>query len=248
MSESTSGSAPTSGARQRPSYATRVERIFDHAPDTRSLFLRMVGGTPPAFIPGMFISISIPLPGEMRVRPYTIASSPEDGEPFEICFNRVPGGAGVAYLFERGVGDVLNFTGPFGAFTLDRPPNAETVFIAEGTAIAPIRPMIRRMLARNPVHPIHLLYAADRAKHILYRGEVEQWRSAHPELHFETMITVRSEIDPHLLDEIRRRWVDADGDRSRHFYVCGVGKGVLRIRDLLRGAGYERRAVHYEQW
>lgn len=248
MSESTSGSAPAGGARQRPSYAARIERIFDHAPDTRSLFLKMVSGTPPAFIPGMFISISIPLPGEMRVRPYTITSSPEDGEPFEICFNRVPGGAGVAYLFERGVGEVLNFTGPFGAFTLDRPPNAETVFIAEGTAIAPIRPMIRRMLARNSIHPIHLLYAADRADHILYRGEVEQWRSAHPELHFETMITVRSEIDPHLLDEIRRRWVDADGDRSRHFYVCGVGKGVLRIRDLLRGAGYERRAVHYEQW
>jgi len=248
MSESTSGSAPAGGARQRPSYAARIERIFDHAPDTRSLFLKMVSGTPPAFIPGMFISISIPLPGETRVRPYTITSSPEDGEPFEICFNRVPGGAGVAYLFERGVADVLNFTGPFGAFTLDRPPNAETVFIVEGTAIAPIRPMIRRMLARNSMHPIHLLYAADRADHILYRGEVEQWRSAHPELHFETMITVRSEIDPHLLDEIRRRWVDADGDRSRHFYVCGVGKGVLRIRDLLRGAGYERRAVHYEQW
>ena len=248
MSESASGSAPTSGARQRPSYAARIERVFDHAPDTRSLFLKMVSGTPPTFIPGMFISISIPLPGETRLRPYTITSSPEDGEPFEICFNCVPGGAGVAYLFERGVGEVLNFTGPFGAFTLDRPPNAKTVFIAEGTAIAPIRPMIRRMLARNPIHPIHLLYAADRADHILYRGEVEQWRSAHPELHFETMITVRSEIDPHLLDEIRRRWVDADGDRSRHFYVCGVGKGVLRIRDLLRGAGYERRAVHYEQW
>jgi len=248
MSESTSGSAPTSGARQRPSYEARVERIFDHAPDTRSLFLKMVSGTPPAFIPGMFISISIPLPGEMRVRPYTITSSPEDGEPFEICFNRVSGGAGVAYLFERGVGDVLNFTGPFGAFTLDRPPNAETVFIAEGTAIAPIRPMIRWMLARNPIHPIHLLYAADRAEHILYRGEVEQWRSAHPEFHFETMTTTSDKLHAHLFDEIKRRWVDADGDRSRHFYICGVGKSILGIRDLLRGAGYERRAVHYEQW
>src|SRR5260370_1392114 len=101
-----------------------------HAHATRSVLLKMVSGTPPAFIPGMFISISIPLPGEMRVRPYTITSSPEDGEPFEICFNRVPGGAGVADLFERGVGEVLKITGPFGAFTLDRPPNAETVFIA----------------------------------------------------------------------------------------------------------------------
>src|SRR6266849_10373585 len=101
MSESTSGSAPAGGARQRPSYAARIERIFDHAPDTRSLFLKMVSGTPPAFIPGMFISISIPLPGETRVRPYTITSSPEDGEPFEICFNRVPGGPRFSYKLDR---------------------------------------------------------------------------------------------------------------------------------------------------
>jgi ferredoxin-NADP reductase len=40
----------------------------------------------------------------------------------------------------------------------------------------------------------------------------------------------------------------ADSNRTRQFYVCGVGKAVTRIRDLLRGAGYERRAVHYEQW
>lgn len=253
MSESTSGSAPAGGARQRPSYAARVERIFDHTPDTRSLFLKMASGTPPAFIPGMFISISIPLPGEIRVRPYTITSSPEDGEPFEICFNRVPGGAGVAYLFERNVGDVLNFTGPFGTFTVDRAPNAETVFIAEGTAIAPIRPMIRRILAQKPARHVHLLYTADRPEHILFRGEIEQWQSVLAEFHFETIIGDSSlasseELHAGLFDEVKRRWVDTDSDRSRHFYVCGVGKGVLRIRDLLRGAGYERRAVHYEQW
>jgi ferredoxin-NADP reductase len=104
------------------------------------------------------------------------------------------------------------------------------------------------MLARNPIYPIHLLYAADRAEHILYRGEVEQWRSAHSEFRCETMTTTSDKLHAQLFDEIKRRWVDADGDRSRYFYVCGVGKGVLRIRDLLRGAGYERRAVHYEQW
>ena len=45
-----------------------------------------------------------------------------------------------------------------------------------------------------------------------------------------------------------RRWVDAGSVRSRHFFVCGVGSGVLAIRDLLRRAGYERRSVRYEQW
>ena len=39
-----------------------------------------------------------------------------------------------------------------------------------------------------------------------------------------------------------------DANRARQFYICGVGKGVTRIRDLLRSSGYERRAIHYEQW
>jgi ferredoxin-NADP reductase len=42
--------------------------------------------------------------------------------------------------------------------------------------------------------------------------------------------------------------VDADGDRSRHFFICGIGPLVPALRDLLRRAGYERRAVQYEKW
>jgi ferredoxin-NADP reductase len=245
------GSAPApGGARPRPSYRARIERIFDHAEDTRSLFLRMVEGERPHHLPGMFISVSIPLANETRIRPYTIASSPEDGEPFEICFNRVPGGAGAAWLFARIAGDVLEFTGPFGAFTLERAIDRELVFIAEGTAIAAIRPMIRRVLAQKPAYPVRLLYAADRGDHILYRGEIEAWAAVNSEFKCETVIAgpEREALYARIMEETERRWVGADGDRSRHFYVCGVGPGVLRIRDLLRGAGYERRAVHYEQW
>jgi ferredoxin-NADP reductase len=198
----------------------------------------------------MFISISIPLADDTRVRPYTIASSPEDGEPFEIVFNRVPGGAGVAWLFERKAGDEINFTGPFGAFTIERAPERELVFIAEGTAIAPIRPMLRRVLEQKPGHPVRLLYAADRAEHLLFRSEIERWAMTHPQFQFETIVADAGHeaLYARIIAEVERRWVAADGDRTRHFYVCGVGAGVLRIRDVLRGAGYERRAVRYEQW
>jgi hypothetical protein len=51
-----------------------------------------------------------------------------------------------------------------------------------------------------------------------------------------------------LIEMTRRKWVDADEERGRNFYICGVGKGVIALRDLLRGSGYERRAVRYEQW
>ena len=242
----TSAAAPPG----RRGYRARVERTFDHANDVRSLFLRSIDEPLPPFLPGMFISIAIALEHGERVRPYTIASSPEDPEPFEIVFNRVPGGAGAAWLFQRAVGDELSFTGPYGAFTLAGAPDAEIVFIAENTAIAPIRPMLRRALAANSTHRVQFLYAADRPEHLLYLGELEALAAAHPRLSIATLVAGggREALDARLREETRRRWVETDADRSRHFYICGVGAMVIELRDLLRGAGYERRAVRYEKW
>jgi len=236
---------PAASPPRRQVYRARVERVHDHNSDTRSLFLSLVNGGRLAFIPGQFISISLALENETRVRPYTLASSPEDTGAIEICFNRVPGGVGVRYLFERKAGDELQFTGPFGAFTMERAPEQECVFIAEGTAIAPIRPMLHR--AQSAAHaPMLLIYAAGDRAHILYTQELERLASNDAAFHFEMMIDDR--IYERLHDEVKRRWVEADSNRARQFYICGVGKDVTRIRDLLRGSGYQRRAVHYEQW
>jgi ferredoxin-NADP reductase len=234
----------------RPLYQARVERIVEHCEGTRSLFLRTTTAPLPRYLPGMFISISIPLAHETRLRPYTIVTSPEEGEPFELCFNLVPDGPGAAWMFAREPGDIVDFSGPFGTFTLDRPPDSELVLIAEGTAIAPIRPILRRALERRAEHPIHLLYAGDQPEHLLYRKEFDSMAATHPRLEFEPLIveTAREAIYERLLAEAQRRWVVADQNRSRHFFVAGVGRGVLALRDLLRRAGYERRAVHYEQW
>ncbi|MGH7924417.1 MAG: ferredoxin--NADP reductase [Candidatus Binatus sp.] len=239
---------PPVAAAKRATLNARVERIFDHAEDTRSLFLSLTGGKHLRFVPGQFISITIPLGDETRSRPYSIASAPEDRGPFEICFNRVAGGRGVAWLFERRVGDTIDFSGPFGAFTIDRAPDAESGFIAEGTAIAPIRPMLKRALASSSPPEIHLIYAAPDRGHILYGAELDALARTAPNFTYEAVIAPAQEIYDRLFELAQSRWVTADADRTRHFYICGVGKGVLRLRDLLRGAGYERRAVHYEQW
>lgn len=244
MSDAVTGSA------RRTSYQARVERIFEHGEDTRSLFLKMVNGAMPRFVPGMFISVAIPLENETRTRPYSIATSPEEGEPFELCFNLVPGGAGSAWMFDRKIGDVIDFSGPFGAFTLDRAPEAETIFIAEGTGIAAIRPMLKRLTIGPLTYPVSLLYGADRTEHLLYCEDLE--RIALADAHFNLQMLIAgpdtAAVYERLIEMTRRRWVDGDDKRGRHFYICGVGKGVIVLRDLLRSSGYERRSVRYEQW
>jgi ferredoxin-NADP reductase len=208
----------------------------------------MEDGPMPSFLPGMFVSVSIPLASETRVRPYTIASRPDAGEPFELVFNRVPNGPGAAWMFERKPRDVLEFTGPFGAFTLERPLEMETVFIAEGTAIAPIRPMLHRALADGSAFPVRLLYGAQDQLHVLYADEIKDLVRRHPRFSFEIMIAEPQLLSAQLGDEVERRWVLSDTLRDRRFFICGVGPGVMRIRDLLRNGGYERRSVRYERW
>jgi len=236
----------------RPSSVAVLERIVQHTADTRSLFLRPVNGQGVLFQPGQFLSLLLPVDGETLTRPYSIASSPEDGELLEICLNEVPGGKGSHYLFSLTNGARLDFTGPWGAFKLDSPPAAECVFLADGTGIAPIRPMIRRVLESEHSFPVHLLYYAEDEGHLLYRDEFFAWGQRHSRFAFEPILPIPPNgwrgLRGMLQEHVEARYVRRDTDRSRHFYICGVGMPVTQLRDLLRGAGYQRRAVQYEKW
>ena len=196
--------------------------------------------------------MAIPLPNETRVRPYTLASNPGDDGPLEIVFNLVPGGAGSEYLFGREVGDQLNFTGPFGLFTLARAPEFETIFAAEGTAIAPIRPMLRRALAKPTATPLKLFHAARTRSELLYAEEFEAAASRCGNFAFEPILAqpppAWSGRCGQLSEHIEGLFVNGDQRRDRAFYLCGVGKPIIDLRDLLRKAGYARRAVQYERW
>ncbi|HYA34560.1 MAG TPA: FAD-dependent oxidoreductase [Candidatus Binataceae bacterium] len=225
-----------------------VDRIFNHNSDTRSLFLRITSGGPLKFTPGQFVSLSIPLQSETLTRAYSIASDPESDSMFEMCFNRVANGRGTPWLFDRAAGDSIDFTGPYGLFVMEGAPSVETVMIAEETAIAPIRPMIRRASRSQGHAPIFLLYGASTPDRILYRSELEETATRDCGFRFETTIEGRESLYDRLAEIVRHRWIDADANRTRQFYICGIGKSVSRLRDMLRSAGYERRSVRYEQW
>lgn len=220
-----------------PEQRARLVRVVDHDPDTRSLFLHPA--CPLEFEPGQFISCLLPVGDERLTRPYSIASDPGADE-FEICLDRVGGGS--RHLLDLRVGAEVVFTGPWGRFVLARAPEVETVFIADGTGIAPIRPMLRRALADGPTHPLRLVHATGAGKAPLYRTELETLARTQP------LLTLEYVPSAELLGAVTRRWIEADAERQRHFFVCGVGEIVPALRDRLRAAGYERRAVQYERW
>lgn len=220
-----------------PEQRARLVRVIDHDPETRSLFLRPERALD--FRPGQFISCLLPVGGERLTRPYSLASSPGEAD-LEICLDRV--GTGSSYLLGLTVGAEVTFTGPWGTFILDDAPPAEAIFIADGTGIAPIRPMLHRTVARGTTLPFRLVHANPPGKRALYRAELETMAREHPRF------TVEYATSSELPAVVTRRWIEADSDRTRCFFICGVGDVVRTLRDLLRSAGYERRSVQYERW
>lgn len=212
----------------------RIAQVVAHRPGLRSLLLDLDG--PLAFRPGQFVSLLLPIrEGQPpSTRAYSIASLPDTPGPIELCIDLVPNGPGSAYLFGLSVGAELTWTGPWGTFVLDRAPTEETVFVAEATGIAPLRSMLHRA-ARTTSRPFTLLYAHTDG---LFRDELARLP------HLTILDTTVAELEP----SIRRRWIDGDARRDRHFFICGIGDRVHRLRDILRAAGYARRAVQYERW
>ncbi len=230
------------------SYRATVERVEAHTPATRSLFLRLAPGHGLPFRAGQFVSVSIPTGEKPLSRAYTIASPQGQAEVLEICLDLVAGGPGSSYLFDLAVGASVGFTGPWGTFILGDPPPQAAVLIAIGTGIAALRPMAHAALAGSTLQDLHLLYAGVDVPSLLYRDELERLAQRDPRFRFEPFLEGGDTDHAALHALVERRWVSGEADRQRHFFVCGVGAIVTRVRDLLRGAGYERRAVHYEKW
>jgi ferredoxin-NADP reductase len=135
---------------------------------------------------------------------------------------------------------------------LEQAPQAESVFIADGTGIAAIRPMLQRALNSDPQFPIQLLYAARKEEDLLYREDIEKWGKGSPIFTWNYLVSDPAEnwagLQGSLLEQVEHRYVQQDENRTRNFYICGIGQLVLQLRDLLRKASYERRAVKYEKW
>src|SRR2546422_10384550 len=112
---------------------TVIERIPPLAPEVKEMVLRRPE-TPIAFEPGQWVSLHLPV-GEKPplVRAYSLARPAEPSGSLTLCFDRVPGGLGSTYLFERQIGDPLTVAGALGHFKLPDPPEVDLVFVARYT-------------------------------------------------------------------------------------------------------------------
>jgi CDP-4-dehydro-6-deoxyglucose reductase len=201
------------------------------------------------FEPGQFLSFTEELNGKKITRAYSIASPP-DGNRVELCLNRVQDGLFSPYLFELAPGDEVEFKGPYGAFVW-RQPITDSVLVAAGTGIAPIRSMLLS-LHRKPEPPpvgLLLLFGVRHEHGLLYREEFESLAGSNPNFRFWPTLS-----RPHEGWQGRSGWVqthlaEALGDRrDLNVYVCGLREMVDSVRAMLKEMGVDRKRIIFEKY
>ncbi|MGI9103762.1 MAG: ferredoxin--NADP reductase [Terriglobales bacterium] len=229
----------------------RLVRSVALTEQTKHLEFEVEGAKPFNFAAGQFVSIREPHDGHQASGHYSIASAPRGDNRFELCVNRVPDAFFSNYLCDLAEGKPVRLHGPHGRFAL-RQPVRDSLFVATGTGIAPLRAMLQWLLAdkaRHWGHQLTLIFGVRYARDLYYDAEFQRMAGGHANFHY---VPTLSRDNPgwkgasgYVQEYVRR----IAGDRTDvDAYLCGRPDMVAANRDLLRGLGWERKSIHYEKF
>jgi NAD(P)H-flavin reductase len=153
----------------------RVGQVRRETHDTWTLALSPAGGDESfAFAPGQFNMLYAFGVGEV---PISISGDP--ARPLPVVHTLRSVGAATRALARARSGDLLGLRGPFGkGWPLAEAAGRDLVVLAGGIGLAPLRPAVYQLLARRERYGrIVVLYGARSPRDLLYRQEIQRWRS-----------------------------------------------------------------------
>ncbi|MBL8174911.1 MAG: FAD/NAD(P)-binding protein [Bryobacterales bacterium] len=152
----------------------RVVKNFNDTGDCYTLSLKPEDGDPLLFAPGQFTMLYAFGRGEV---PISISGDP--AEPGTLIHTIREVGPVTQALREVKKGGLIGVRGPYGtAWPVKEAEGNDVVFVAGGIGLAPLRPALYHVLHRRSRYgKVALLYGARTPNDILYRDELERWRS-----------------------------------------------------------------------
>ena len=228
------------------------------------------------FIPGQFISaVANDASGKEQTRAYSIASA-VNGNRFDLCLNRVDDGFFSNLLIDLPVEGTIHVYGPNGFFTM-REPVTDSIFIATGTGVAPMRGLLQWLFPaggadRSRGKEIWLVYGTRYESELYYREEFEAYAALHANFHYVPTLSrapegwtgLRGYVQEHagrLIEERAQRLGQplpvappdpgvppAELRFDINAYVCGLNEMITAVREKLKSYGWHRRQIVVERY
>lgn len=231
----------------RTAVLTHVE---DSTPGNKRFFFTVKEEGTFEFKAGQFVTFDLPIDDKVRLRSYSIASAPADGNEFELIVVRVPDGKGTGYLFSDVKGSEFRFIGPYGKFLLPENTDSDLCFIGTGTGVAPLRSMIHQIMkAGLPYKSITLAFGCRTDQDILYMDEFTALARENPRFRFVPTLSRASDHWQGERGYVHEVYMKAFADgRPAQFFICGLNKMISQCRENLAGLGYDKSVIHFEKY
>jgi len=223
-------------------------------------------GKNPGFKPGQHITLRVVLDGVERRRSYSLCSLPGEAKAC-IAVKAVPNGL-VSNWLHRAIrpGSTFECSLPEGHFTLLPDPERRHhhYFIAAGSGITPVLPMISSLLESEPRSTVYLLYGNRNEESILFYERLRELEGRHAGQFFSeyTLSRPSKSLLP-FLRSARKKWQGWTGrigaelldaflhkypppGQTSSFYLCGPGQMIEDIKSGLDSRGFEAGNIHAE--
>lgn len=213
------------------------------------------------FKPGQYLILIVPTGQSIPTRRlFSIITTGDTQDYFEILIEYVPGGPASEYLKKVSEKDLVVFQGPAGVFHLhEKMETSPTYFVATGTGIAPVYAMIEASLRSAVIRQKTCLFFGLKTYQSVYLfDELKELAKTHPNFSFK--ICLSRENSPDTIPTADRQYfilgrvtkelnlLPPSTLNLPHFYVCGNKDVVESLRNFLYEKGAPKENVIYEKF
>lgn len=231
----------------------QIIRIENETASTKRFWIQIPELDHFDFVPGQFVTLDLPIHEQLnkRWRSYSIASSPNKTNIFELIIVLMEGGRGTNYLFNEAiVGTSFPVRGPQGHFILPDPITSDLFMICTGTGVAPFRSMLQQIHHNKIPHKeIYLIYGTRKCMDALYLDEFLDLKLKLPGFHYFPTFSREEKVpEGHYMGYVHGVYEQLMQDKKENpqFFLCGWKDMITDARQKIQALGIGKDAIHFE--
>ncbi len=220
-------------------FRAKVRNIRHLTPDIRELTLEMIEPASLSFQAGQSIAVAVPddAASSPVLRYFSIASPPRSATHFVLLLNSQDRGKGSVYLLAQGINADIQFSGPYGALTLQHEPDRELLFVGTGTGIAPLWSMMATLLEEASSGPMKLLWGLRTESDRYYLEELDAWATQYENFSYVLTLSKPSAFWQGKKGRVTNLLAELTTNDQLAAYVCGNLAMVKEVSRLLNARG-----------
>jgi len=233
-------------------FETEIVKIINETSTTRRYFFSVVSKDKFEYKAGQFVMLQLDINAKIPYRSYSIASTPDGSNQFELIIVLNPPGAGTPFIWDNfDVGSKVMCAGPIGKFVLPDYIQHDLCFICTGTGIAPLRSMLWYIInSKIQHHRIYFVFGARTKDDLLYYEEMLELTEKHKSVHFIPVLSREtSETWNGRIGYVHQVYEEIfSNKRPAEFFICGWSAMLKEARERLALMGYPKEQVHFERY